>query len=57
MGYSHFHNKGEGILKLAALKNKPVMIAEATPMGSDLKSDPGETVWQNWFGPLFSHIQ
>jgi hypothetical protein len=55
MGYSHFTNKGNGIIELAKSKSKPVMIAEATPQ-KDLKSENGDLVWTNWFQPLFTQI-
>jgi len=56
LGYSHFHNFGEGILQIADEKNKPVMIAEATPRGADLEDGQGMTHWNEWFDPLFQHI-
>lgn len=56
LGYSHFHNLGQGILDIAREESKPVMIAEATPRGYNLPDVNGESVWDAWFQPLFNHI-
>ncbi|MBA7533571.1 hypothetical protein ES705_25812 [subsurface metagenome] len=56
LGYSHFDGTGTGIIEIAREKNKPVLICEATPRGHDLETEDGETVWNNWFQPLFNHI-
>ena len=57
MGYSHFDGKGDAIISLARKKNKPVLIAEATPKGRDLKDVDGNSVWNSWYAPLFAHIE
>lgn len=57
LGYSHFHNKGEGILQMGREKSKPVMIAEATPQGYVLKGKNGDEAWDEWFAPLFQHVE
>lgn len=56
LGYSHFDNYGQGIIDIAREKNKPVLIAEATPRGYDIADDDPTTVWNNWFAPFFQHI-
>jgi len=57
LSYSHFHNKGEGIIELAREKSLPVMIAEATPQGSFLTEVNGGEIWNEWYAPLFEHIE
>jgi hypothetical protein len=59
MAYSHFTNKGEGILTLATMHNKPVMIAESSPIDYNLgalNDANGQSAWNGWFTPLFKHI-
>nr|QDC28441.1 beta-1,3-xylanase Xyl3088 [synthetic construct] len=54
MGFSYFQkNAGGDLIRYAEIKNKPVMIAEATPRGYDLQNDNGTTAWNSWFKPLF----
>ncbi len=57
VGYSQFdgRNMGQGIKQLAARKNKPIMIAEATPK-LDLSDNRGEQNWQSWFQRVFDEI-
>lgn len=57
MGYSHFDEPrpGENILEFAEERDKPVMIAEATPR-TDLKIGDGITHWNSWYKPLFETI-
>lgn len=61
LGYSHFGNGslevGEGILSIAREKEKPVMIAEATPRGYDLLLVDGQDAWESWYEPFFSHVR
>lgn len=56
VGYSHFDNFGEATLQIARSHNKPVMIAESTPL--HLQTDEGmpEDVWNQWFAPFFKQI-
>jgi hypothetical protein len=59
MGYSHFTTQGNGIFELATTHNKPIMIAEATPIDYNLAAAAdanGESAWNGWFAPLFAHI-
>ncbi|KXX70969.1 glycoside hydrolase family 26 protein [Flammeovirga sp. SJP92] len=57
MAFSYFgEGAGNAIIELAKRKGKPVMIAEATPMGFDLE-DTTEDVWSKWFSPLFNLIE
>lgn len=57
VGYSYFDgvNMGQSIRDFGEQHNKPIMIAEATPK-VDLKVENPETIWTNWFEPLFSQI-
>jgi len=57
MAYSHFDswNPGQSIRDFAEARNKPVMIAEATPR-RDLKEEPGESHWLVWYSKLFESI-
>lgn len=55
MGYSHFDNKGDGILNLARSHKKPVMIAESTPKRT-LSQGKAKQHWDGWFAPFFKHI-
>lgn len=61
LGYSYFDHDpnfaGSGILSIARDKNKPVVIAEATPRGKDLYADDPESVWVSWFEPFFNHVE
>lgn len=59
VAYSHFDNKGEGLLALAKTHAKPVMIAEAAPVRWNLGKAgdaDGQAAWDGWFAPLFAHI-
>jgi len=57
MGYSHFQNPnpGQSIRAFAQEKNKPVMVAEATPR-RDLKEEPAESHWSLWYKEMFDII-
>ncbi len=57
VGYSHFDgpNPGLSIRNFANQRNKPIMIAEATPR-VDLGDGNGQMHWDNWFQPLFNSI-
>ena len=57
MGFSQFDgpNPGQSILNFAKERNKPVMIAEATPR-VDLKIGDGQMHWDNWYQKLFNKI-
>jgi hypothetical protein len=57
LGYSYFRqsNPSGGIMQLARQKNKPVMIAEATPQRNLSLGDPVEH-WNAWFQPFFEHV-
>ncbi|WP_295895720.1 glycosyl hydrolase [uncultured Vibrio sp.] len=61
MSYSYFNHDpdeaGIEMLRLAREKNKPVMIAELTPRGSNLMYDDGKSTWDNWFAPFLSHLE
>jgi hypothetical protein len=59
MGYSYFKAKGGGIFELATAHNKPLMIAEASPVDFTLgaaNDANGQSAWDGWFAPLFKHI-
>lgn len=58
VGYSHFdgQNIGQSIRQFADEHDKPIMIAEATPRGRDLENAVGQSVWDQWFDPLFTSI-
>ncbi|MCL2061614.1 MAG: glycoside hydrolase family 26 protein [Firmicutes bacterium] len=53
----HISNNGQGILALAREKNKPVFIAESTPMGHNLAAADGQAVWDGFFTTLLNHIK
>ncbi len=64
-GYSYFGNPDEEMITLARIHNKPVFIAEATPVlqkdtiyfDADLsKQQVAKTVWNKWFMPFFKVI-
>ncbi|MBD0401596.1 glycoside hydrolase family 26 protein [Flammeovirga sp. EKP202] len=56
MAFSYFgRGAGASLISFAKQKGKPVMIAEATPMGYDLEATT-ENVWSIWFQPLFDLI-
>lgn len=57
MGYSYFMgwNPGQSIRTFAEERDKPIMIAEATPR-RDLKEEPGESHWLVWYSKLFDAI-
>jgi hypothetical protein len=61
MSYSYFNHDpdeaGKEMLRLAREKNKPVMIAELTPRGSNLMYDDGKASWDNWFVPFLGHLE
>ena len=60
VGYTHFDNKGEGMLAFARTHNKPVMVAEATPVGFNLAKAgdaDGKRAWDGWFQPVLNHLQ
>ena len=44
----------EQIVRLAREHNKPVMIAEATPFGT--QTIFGERSWKNWFAKFFKFV-
>ncbi|WP_281616323.1 glycosyl hydrolase [Flammeovirga sp. SubArs3] len=51
--FSYFQkNAGNDLIRLAKTYEKPVMIAEATPRGYDLKTVNGDQLWNSWFQPL-----
>jgi Carbohydrate binding domain/Glycosyl hydrolase family 26 len=59
VGYSHFTTQGNGIFEVATAHNKPIMIAEATPIDYKLAAAAdanGQSAWDGWFAPLFAHI-
>ncbi len=59
VSYTHFDNKGEGILAIAKAQNKPVMIGEATPLRFNLAKaadGDGKAAWDAWFQPLLDHM-
>ncbi len=56
-GYSHFSFNGKTMIDVARQKKKPVMIAEATPIGNRLDEIDGEVVWRNWFEVVFDYIE
>ncbi len=57
LGYSHFDgpNPGQRMRDFAEEKNKPIMIAEATPR-RDLGVGDGQNHWDAWFAGLFSSV-
>lgn len=65
-GYSYFHNPDQEMLDFARKHNKPVFIAEATPLltlngrydNTDLNiKEVAERTWKEWFKPFFSTIK
>lgn len=57
IGYSHFTADGAWMLEFAREKNKPVLIAEATPNYYDIVKDNNIDEWEQWFAPLFKYIE
>jgi hypothetical protein len=60
VGYTQFDLKGEGLLALAKTHNKPVMIAEASPLRFNLAKAgdaDGKAAWDGWFQPLLDHMK
>lgn len=65
-GYSYFGQPDQEMLTFARNHNKPVFIAEATPVremdnlyiNSDLKDDNiDKVIWDEWFEPFFKTIR
>lgn len=65
-GYSHFGQPDKVMIEFARKKNKPVFIAEATPLfqqgqtffDADIKKpDIAKKMWNEWFTKLFSFIE
>ncbi|MEO0895297.1 MAG: 1,4-beta-xylanase [Bacteroidota bacterium] len=65
-GYSYFGNPDEEMLTFARKHQKPVFIAEATPVrqiddlyfDTDLKKDEiAQRVWREWFDPFIQTLQ
>lgn len=65
-GYSYFGQPDQEMLTFARKHNKPVFIAEATPVrqtdnlffDTDMKKQPlDETIWKEWFVPFFRVIE
>lgn len=59
MAYSHFQSNGSSIIELAKTHHKPVMVAEATPIGYNLAASgdsEGKLAWDAWFSPLLTRI-
>lgn len=48
--------QGAGMLAFAREHAKPVMIAESTPRGRNLRKEPGLSIWNDWFAPYFAAI-
>ncbi|MCW5518769.1 1,4-beta-xylanase [Aureitalea sp. L0-47] len=66
VGYSYFGNPDQEMLTFARKHNKPVFIAEATPVreienlyfDSDIKKEKLEKIiWEEWFVPFFNTIK
>jgi Glycosyl hydrolase family 26 len=60
VGYTQFDLKGEGMLAFAKAHNKPVMIAEASPLRFNLAKAAdadGKAAWDGWFQPLLDHMK
>ncbi len=65
--YSHFGQPDTNMIKFAELRNKPVFIAEATPIfqtgettyeeGKTTIPAQAEKMWSEWFTPLFERIE
>lgn len=65
-GYSYFNSPDEEMIKFARLHNKPVFIAEATPVlkngedytDTDLSNNTvAQQAWDDWFAGLFKTIE
>ncbi len=65
-GYSYFHNPDKEMITFARKHNKPVFIAEATPMlmlngrftNTDISNPQiAKRVWEEWFVPFFKTIR
>ena len=66
VGYSYFGNPDQEMLTFARKHNKPVFVAEATPVretgnlyfDSDLKKEKlNKVIWEEWFVPFFKTIK
>lgn len=66
VGYSYFGNPDQEMLSFARNHNKPVFIAEATPVrvidnlyfDTDMKKEKLEKlIWEEWFVPFFNTIK
>ena len=51
----YFHRDRIKLAEYARQKNKPLMIAEATPSGIGVHE--GSRSWQKWYGPFFNFIE
>lgn len=58
IGYSYWDAPPlyQGALDFARQHNKPAMIAESSPLLTNLAQDDGEQVWERWYIPFFQHI-
>ncbi|MCX6181856.1 MAG: PKD domain-containing protein [Bacteroidetes bacterium] len=56
VAFSRFLGNGGGMISFARTHKKPCMIAEATPQGHKTASEDGNSLWNNWYSPLFSQI-
>lgn len=57
VGYSYFRqsNPSGGMMTIARQRQKPIIIAEATPQRNLSLGDPVEH-WNAWFAPFFAHV-
>jgi hypothetical protein len=58
-GMSYFTAKQDvlnSFIDLAREHNKPLMIAEATPYGFNVKTMNPDTLWNSWYGGFFDFI-
>ena len=60
LGYSYFggnFSDNASSHRFAREVGKPLCICEASPVTHDLMMDDGNVAWNNWFMPLFNHIE
>jgi len=61
VGYSYFWTPPDTMklhgLDFARANQHPVLMAECAPRGKFIGQDSAETLWSEWFGPVFEHIE
>ena len=58
MGSTSENNEGAALFaRYARQRSKPLMIAEATPLGGLAGTKEGVHTWESWFRPFFEYIE